>query len=298
MIFVSDFFQTDFSRFSQSTVLGKCSKNDYAVLSSRIVGNNTELLTSESPIIVPGNELVKEINNPFVTNHAQTSKVFVTKATDKVKKKQLEENLKLKSLPSARTGGLPSELPLFVDMPVMLTKNISTELGLTNGTTGIVKAIPLKPDVVNEGNDGIHYLESCPDYITVEFDDIVMNPLDKLPPKHVPVFTKDVSFSFTENGKKSLTVQRKHFPLVPAFSCTAHKSQGQTLNSVVIDLVPPKRMRNIDLSFVYVPLSRFRSLKDLTILRPFDFSVLTKPINSDCADMLSDFRNRDICKDL
>ena len=107
---------------------------------------------------------------------------------------------------------------------------------------------------------------------------------------------QNASFSFTENRKKSLTVQRKHFSLVPAFSCTAHKSQGQTINSVVIDLVPLKGMKRIDLSFVYVPLSRIRS--DLTILRPFDFSVLTKQINSDCGDMLSDFRNRDICKDL
>jgi len=87
---------------------------------------------------------------------------------------------------------------------------------------------------------------------------------------------------------------------VPAFSCTAHKSQGQTHRKIIIDLVPPKGMKNINKSFVDVPLSRVRTLADLTILRPFDSSILMKPVNPDCADMINDLRNRDIrdiCKD-
>lgn len=90
--------------------------------------------------------------------------------------------------------------------------------------------------------------------------------------------------------------KRNYFPLVPAYSCTAHKSQGQRLKKVIVDLVPPKGMNNIDISFAYVPLDRVRSLSDVTILRPFDISVLMKPVNADCADMMEDFKNRNLCK--
>ena len=55
-------------------------------------------------------------------------------------------------------------------------------------------------------------------------------------------------------------------------------------------------MNNIDISFAYVPLDRVRSLSDVTMLRPFDISVLMKPVNADCADMMEDFRNRNLCK--
>ena len=119
----------------------------------------------------------------------------------KIRSKVCCKIVKLKSLPSTKTGGLPSELPLFIDMPVMSTKNISTELGLTNGTFGVIKSIPLTSSDWDKGCNSVHYLESFPDYVVVEFDNINMTPLDGLESKHVPVFTKDVSFSFIENKK-------------------------------------------------------------------------------------------------
>ncbi|CAF1153239.1 unnamed protein product [Adineta ricciae] len=75
------------------------------------------------------------------------------------------------------------------------------------------------------------------------------------------------------------TFQRRALPLVPAYSITAHKSQGQTLNKVVIDLKLPKDTD--DIAAVYVPLSRVKRLSDLIILRHFDYKVLvTKPSKS------------------
>ena len=87
-------------------------------------------------------------------------------------------------------------------------------------------------------------------------------------------------------------------PLEPAYSCTAHKSQGQTLDKVVVDLVAPRWMKRIDTSFVYVPLSRVRRLQDLVILRPFSPDLITKAPDPQLKKMMSDFKERDICKDL
>ncbi|CAF3049571.1 unnamed protein product, partial [Rotaria sp. Silwood2] len=72
--------------------------------------------------------------------------------------------------------------------------------------------------------------------------------------------------------------------LVPAYCITTHKSQGQTLNKVVIDLKLPNE--NDDIAAVYVPLSRVKRLVDLAILRPFDYNVLLiKPNKSQVAEM-------------
>ena len=96
--------------------------------------------------------------------------------------------------------------------------------------------------------------------------------------------------------QKNETVYRVHFPLVPRFACTAHKSQGQTLRKAIVDLVPVNQVSGIE--FAYVPLSRVRKLEDLTILRPFDPSVLTAKVNEACAAMMEEFKARDLCKDM
>ena len=156
-------------------------------------------------------------------------------------------------------------------MPVFLTKNVSTELGLTNGTTGIIRQIALQSSERMEDTLGVQALSYVPQYVVLECNDLLMNPLNGLLPNHVPIFPVDGVFSIRKTAThERLTISRKQFPLEPAFCCTAHKSQGQTLRKVIVDLVPARGMKKTDISFVYVPLSRVRSLKDVTILRPFD----------------------------
>ena len=94
-------------------------------------------------------------------------------------------------------------------------------------------------------------------------------------------------------------MNRSHFPLVPLFSCTAHKSQGQTLKKAIVDLIPAYGKSNaVGIEFAYVPLSRVRRLQDLTILRPFDMCILNAKVNEGCAAMMEEFKRRDLCKDM
>ena len=86
------------------------------------------------------------------------------------------------------------------------------------------------------------------------------------------------------NRKAILSIKRRALPLVPAYSITTHKSQGQTLKNVVIDLKLPTE--NDDLASIYVPLSRVKRLADLIILRQFEYKVLLmKPSKSQTAEM-------------
>ena len=115
---------------------GECTIDDYLLLSSRVIGNssNANVISNNALIVVPGNDLV--INNYFIKDHAKSKskKILVCRAMDICKngKLSLEQTTMTRKFPNTKTGGLPGELPLFEGMSVYLTKNISTEIGLTN----------------------------------------------------------------------------------------------------------------------------------------------------------------------
>jgi ATP-dependent exoDNAse (exonuclease V) alpha subunit len=86
------------------------------------------------------------------------------------------------------------------------------------------------------------------------------------------------------NRQPILSIKRRALPLVRAYCITTHKSQGQTLNKVVIDLKLPNETD--DIAAVYVSLSRVKRLDDLMILRHFDHKVLLiKPGKSQLAEI-------------
>ena len=285
---------------------GKCTDHDVAMLNKRVIGNFSEEVTSiTSGIITPGNELVMEINKLFTTYHSQYTKVLLTTAKDNVKGKELPPHVssKIKHFPPTQTNGLPLELPMFVGMPVFLSQNIAVELGLTNGSTGTIKSILIRSGERITEESGLHHVEfTKSDCIIVELDDITVKPLHGLDPNHIPIFPRTGNFSVWVKGKKdgiTISVNRLHFPIVPRFACTAHKSQGMTLDKAIIDLVPQPSMKGkIDVNHAYVPLSRVRRLKDLTILRPFDPSVIKIQPNTACVAMMEHFKTMDKCKDM
>ena len=65
---------------------------------------------------------------------------------------------------------------------------------------------------------------------------------------------------------KVLKIMRRQLPLTPAFSMTAHTSQGKTLPAVLLDLNVDKR---VNATFGTVAASRVRHREDVLILRPF-----------------------------
>ncbi|CAF4585414.1 unnamed protein product, partial [Rotaria socialis] len=86
------------------------------------------------------------------------------------------------------------------------------------------------------------------------------------------------------NRKTLLSIKRRALPLVPAYCITTHKSQGQTLNKVVVDLKLPNETD--DIAAAYVPLSRVKLLTDVVILRYFDYKVLLiKPSKSQLTEI-------------
>ena len=60
---------------------------------------------------------------------------------------------------------------------------------------------------------------------------------------------------------------RQQIPLAPAFACTAHAAQGQTLDCVIADLQQGRGVKTVASS---VAITCVRARKSLLIYRPFD----------------------------
>ncbi|CAF1089825.1 unnamed protein product [Rotaria sordida] len=196
-------------------------------------------------------------------------------------------------LPDNKTEHLPGYLPLAPGMPVLLTENVASEIGLSNGTRGIFRRF-----VYDESPEDVRYQDKNfppnTKFITQPKCALVEFPGCKLDEKLVQLSSKVVSIAVRKQtllfdakellpknvakaakiNKKTrkLSVKRKAFPLIPAYSMTTYRSQGQTLGKIIVDLVMPPGP--VELASVYVPLSRVKRLDDLLIIRSFEFAIL------------------------
>ena len=209
---------------------------------------------------------------------------------------------KLLELSDRKTEHLLGLLPFTPGMPVILTQNIAIELGLINGVNAIFRQLvyqadSLSTDALSEIFPRNAQYVHRPSYALIEIakSKIECN-LEELQPKLVPIPLMDQTFCVDiadmlpkdkkskSNGKPILSIKRRALPLVPAYCITTHKSQGQTLNKVVVDLKLPNETD--DIAAVYVSLSRVKRLTDLIILRPFDYkALLIKPNKFQLAEM-------------
>lgn len=259
------------------------------------------------------NEIRTELNNRAVINKAYEMKqpptVVIARDTIKSKKNIDLPDLKrrLLALPDNKTEHLPGYLPLVPGMPVLLQENIACELGLSNGAQGIFREL-VYTETANSDTSfdqekfPIDTVFICdPQYALVEISKSKINKLDSLDPLIVPIpviektFTIDLDKLYSDKQhvmkllksnklKTTIAVKRKTLPLIPAYSITTHKSQGQTLRKIVIDLNMPPGV--IEVASAYVPLSRVQQLIDLVILQDFNISALqVKPSKGQLAEM-------------
>jgi ATP-dependent exoDNAse (exonuclease V) alpha subunit len=253
------------------------------------------------------NEVRTQINNKAAIHNAiQIGHLpMICVAQDTCKGKVIEDPIlrkKLLELSDSKTEHLPGLLPFVPGMPVILTQNIATELGLINGINGIFRQLVYHEESVSTENlsemfpNNTQYIRR-PIYALIEIvKSKIECKLQDLQPKLIPIplieqtFQVDVGDLIPKdkkpksNQKTVLLIKRCALPLVPAYCITTHKSQGQTLSKVVIDLKLPNETD--DIAAVYVPLSRIKRLVDLAILRPFDQKVLLmKPNKSQVAEM-------------
>lgn len=140
----------------------------------------------------------------------------------------------------------PYDLRLKVGAQVMFTKN-NIQQGLVNGTMGVVKGFNADEDtktiLVEVKNDNGAF------QVHVQRDK-----------------WKSFKHTYNEVTKKIETEEigsYEQFPLMPAWAITIHKSQGKTLDSIMLDLGDGAFVAGQ----VYVALSRCRNLEDISLAK-------------------------------
>lgn len=170
-------------------------------------------------------------------------------------------------------GSLPGYLALYIGMPVILrNKNISTELGIANGSQGFLRQL----------NTAI-----CPEGFTYGTSAIIEFPTSKvalpgLPPKFFPIEPIKWTFSaqidmhpgVNSQGVSKVKVSRSQWGFQPGFACTGHAAQGKTLPNVLSSL------REGGFA-AYVAASRPNSRYGLAIIDPVTLADLNKPLPID-----------------
>ena len=154
-----------------------------------------------------------------------------------------------------KTGRLVKVLKLKKGARVMLTHNIDTCDGLTNGAMGTV--------------DGIVWKSDKPEVIMVTFDHKKIgtearkgSKFSQQYPNSVPIGQHQAVFYI--KGRRTVEASRVQFPLQLCWAVTIHKLQGLTLKSIVVDMDPKKG--KFGPGQAYVAFSRVRSLQGLHIL--------------------------------
>lgn len=291
----------------------QCNKQDHELLLTRVIGSkNCDVKNLDNPewrdatILVFSNEIRQEINNHTSISRSIESRnlltVCVAKDVVSIGNNIVPESCSnilnnILKITDDKTDDLPGLLPLIPGMPVMLTENICTQLGLTNGTNGIFRKLIYDKDSIvdNSKNENLLFpIQSTvfvrnPITALVEISSSNINGVfEGLPNKIIPIPLVEGRFTINSNkilntstkkffkNAKNFTIKRIQFTLVSAYAITTYKSQGQTMNNIVIDLVlPPFACKEI--ATPYVPLSRAPSLNNILILRDFKFESINIP---------------------
>ena len=160
--------------------------------------------------------------------------------------------------PADDAGGLEAVVCLAKSARVMLTSNLWVDVGLVNGAMGTVEAICYRtggpPDL--------------PIAVMVRFDSYY-GPT--FPDGTVPI--TPLRRCWSSSGSQCSRLQ---LPLKLAWAVTIHKSQGLTLDKVVIDV----GKREFSTGLTFVACSRVRQLQDLLFTPPFPFQRLSGLSNS------------------
>ena len=153
----------------------------------------------------------------------------------------------------------------------MVTRNIATDLDITNGARGIIADIILDPDEPPLAGDSITTLKHLPCCVLVKLNRTRAARLDGLDDSVVPIFPAKSSMQITL-GRKMKTVTRLQYPITAAYCFTDYRSQGQTIPRVIVDIASPPSGK-LSLFNLYVALSRSSGRETIRLLREFDDDI-------------------------
>ena len=122
--------------------------------------------------------------------------------------------------------------------------------------------------LVSRQSSTFHRLQYPPPVIYFKPDMHTNTVFEGVPEGIIPISPSTMRFTVEVNSEK-VKMERRQLGIVPAYAFTDYKSQGQTMEYVIVDISKPPSGHLSPFS-VYVALSRSRGRKTIRILREFD----------------------------
>ncbi|KAK0431620.1 hypothetical protein EV421DRAFT_1742971 [Armillaria borealis] len=216
----------------------QCMPEDVSLFNERVIKTfsyqcGVDMDGVEAVVVVHTNLLRHSINSYKAMSNCSTQDVITCCATDRIGGRLVPEMYRADLLDRdvshvINKGGLHGCLAYYVGMPVILrSRNISTDLKITNGAQGFLHFIQTDID---------EYGYVCAKYAIVEFPGSDVH-LDGLPPGCFPI--KPITWTFrheiqnAEGKCANMSVTREQMPFQAGFACTGQVAQGQTMPSIL-----------------------------------------------------------------
>ena len=239
--------------------VGQQNDADLKLLSSRLKDKNDSTIPKDAVFIYARNEDVNEMNNICLEELESQESIFEAFVQHKTMKnyKPFVENTG-----NIKNTALQKTLKLKVGAKVMLTYNLDTTDGLTNGAFGEV----LGYDILDNGVIRNVHVNFYDESVGKEYRKKFLEFQKLYPGKRVtPIERYECTFNIGNRNEISASkANALQFPLKLSYAVTAHKIQGQTIKKPIPVVVDLNRARNE--AQVYVMLSRAQELDQIIIL--------------------------------
>lgn len=181
--------------------------------------------------------------------------------------------LAIASLKPKQTGKLEDRIDIAIGMKAMVQVNFAIEADIANGTRGTIEGIVLdeRETIVDADENGDTFLKYPPVLILFRPDRKTKLRFAEIPEGLIPLTPSSTTFSVQVQGSK-FKIVRRQYAMTPGYAFTDYKSQGQTIDYVLIDLAKPPSGSLTPFS-AYVLLSRSRGRKSIRLLRDFDSTL-------------------------
>ena len=186
----------------------------------------------------------------------------------------METKLAIAGLADNKTGKLPDLVQMAIGMKAMVLLNLATEADIANGTRGEIQNIILdeREEISSADENGSIKLKYPPAMILFKPDRGTKLIFQGLPPGLIPLTPSLTRFSVTTRTGKTFKIIRRQYAMTAGYAFTDYKSQGQTIEYVIIDIGKPPTGSLSPFS-VYVALSRSRGRNTIRLLRDFDVNL-------------------------
>lgn len=263
--------------------IGECSEHDVHEIRKLVLGNeecevpdfNTKPW-SDAILVTPRHGVREAWNEQSVRKHCERSgnRMYTVCAEDfyrdTPREMDLDARLAVAKMKDKDTGNLQDRVQIAVGMKAMVKINYAIEADIANGTRGIIESITLDPretaETIDENGDVL--LKYPPALVVFKPDDPSTVRFEGIAAGRVPITPSASNFT-AKLGSNRYRITRRQLALTPGYAFTDYKSQGQTIEYVIIDIGRPPS-GSLSAFGVYVALSRSRGRSTIRLLRDFD----------------------------